>query len=55
MAIVGLLTAVLPLFGFQITDNVALEQIVTAVIFIGIAIDRLFKKDISVLGLKKTD
>lgn len=53
MAVIGLLTALLPLFGFEIIDSSALEEVVTAVIFLGIAADRFFKGDISSLGIKK--
>lgn len=53
LAVIGLVTAVAPLLGFELTDSAALEQVVSAVIFIGIAIDRLLKKDISIIGLRK--
>lgn len=53
MAVIGLLTALLPLFGFEIIDSSALEEVVTAVIFLAIAADRFLKGDISSLGIKK--
>lgn len=53
LAIIGLITALAPVFGFELTDSAALEQVITAVVFLGIAADRLMKKDISVIGLRK--
>jgi hypothetical protein len=53
LAVIGLLTAVLPLIGFEIVDSSSLEEIVTAVIFLGIAADRFLKGDISILGMKQ--
>lgn len=54
LAIVGILNTVLPLFGFELFDSEALEQVINAVVLVGIAVDRLAKKDISVLGIRKT-
>jgi hypothetical protein len=54
LALIGILNVLLPVFGFEITDSGSLEQIVNALVLIGIAVDRFFKKDISIIGVRKT-
>lgn len=53
LAIIGIVTSVAPALGFEVTDSGLLEQVVTAVIFVGIAVDRVRKGDISAIGLRK--
>ena len=53
LAIIGIITTLAPVFGFEISDTKPIEEIVAAVILIGIAVDRLLKKDISILGIRK--
>ena len=53
LAIVGIVTALAPVFGFELVDGQATEQFIAVIVFLGIAIDRFWKGDISVIGLRK--
>ena len=53
LAVIGLVTAIAPIFGYQLTDSATLEQMISATVFLFIGIDRLRKGDISAIGLRK--
>jgi hypothetical protein len=56
--VVAFLSAVLPLFGFQIADSVVLTNFVTNVITAAAALYVIYRRitdgDVSVLGIRKS-